>query len=408
MSSTRRRWLSAVATGLGVSLAVAACSGGGGASAGSETLQDAHHNEPETWLGKSDQGWAEDVTELSDGDLHINFHWASSLAGAADSVEAMGSGTSQIGLLFPVYAPGGFEVDAWIADLAFLSSPHPVIGDMQAWAASLEWALETPEKIEEFRERGVEPLLPHFEINANYYLACTEPVTSLDDARGKKVRVAGAAWAKEAEALGMATTETPPGEMFEALQRGVIDCSLNPFRDMVDFGLLDVANHITADDDQVFSGFNVALGVNKDWWDQQDTERKQAIWRSLQDYPGRQLQAAVGQDFVVPQQAEELGLELHNMSPDMRDALAGNQDKRIEEAIENAPAELEDPEAVIAAFQESMDRWYEIVHDELGYGDSIPASWEEIVESGMTVEDIDFGPWSERVWEEILEPRMPN
>lgn len=372
-------------------------------------LQNAHHNAPTTWLARSDQEWADEIAERSDGKIQIEFNWSSALAGPADSIEALGSGIAQIGLAFPVFAPGGFEVDAWISDLSFLSSPHPVIGDMQAWAASVEWGLNTPAKIEEFRNQGVEPLLPHIETNANYFLVCTEPVTSLADAQGKTVRVAGSAWTKEAEAIGMAPAQMPAGDMFEALQRGVIDCSLNPFRDMVDFGLLEAANQVTFDPEVSFSGFNFALAANKEWWDSQPLEARQLIWSSLRNYTERQLEAAVEQDFVLIEGADELGTEIHAMEADLREALVANQQERREAAVANAPAAVaDDAEEIVAAWEETMDRWFDIIHDELGYGEQIPPTWDEFVEAGMTIEDIDFGPWADRVWEDVLEPQMPS
>ena len=372
-------------------------------------LQNAHHNAPTTWLARTDQQWADDISDLTDGKIAIEFNWASSLAGPADSAEALGSGTSQIGLAFPVFAPGGFDVTTWISTLSFLNSPHPIIGDMQAWAASVEWGLSTPAQIAEFHARGIQPLLPHIETNATYYLACTSPVTTLADARGKSVRVAGAAWRAEAEALGMTPVQLPIGEVFEALQRGVIDCTLNPFRDLVDFGLLAAATEITFDPDQSFSGFNFSLATNKAWWDAQPVEARQIIWSTLGDYAERQMQAAITQDFVLLEQADALGLTIHAMQADFRSTLSANQEERLAAAVANAPAVIAaDAEAIVAEFQRLNDKWYDIIVNELGYGSQIPATWDEVIATGLSPADIDFGPWAQRVYEEIFAPRMPN
>ncbi|MCW4458650.1 TRAP transporter substrate-binding protein DctP [Microbacterium sp. MPKO10] len=382
-----------------------ACSSG----ASSNTAQYAHPNDPSTWLANADKEWAADVENATDGDVSINIHWSGALAAAPEAADAMGSGTSQIGILYPIYTPAKFPTWAWLSEYSFLSDPRPVIGDMQAYAAALEVSLNSDLLMDEYRDQGIEPILPLFEMNAGYHLVCTEPVTSLDDAKGKTVRTPGGPWERETTALGMAPTQMGVGEMYEALQRGVLDCSVNPLRDMVAFDLIEVATDITMDDEVGFTGFNAALGANGGWWDGLGAETQDEIWTTLKDYSERFVASGLGADLEIREKIDEYDVKIHEMDPDMREALKENQDQRMDAALSNAPdGSKEQYKELLTAYTEAMEKWDQIITDELGYGEKIPATWSEIIASDMTIDDIDFGPFSERLWDEVLEPAMPS
>lgn len=382
-----------------------ACSSG----ASSNTAQYAHPNDPSTWLAQADKEWAGDVEKATDGDVSIKIHWSGALAAAPEAADAMSSGTSQIGILYPIYTPSKFPTWAWLSEYSFLSDPRPMIGDMQAYAAALEVSLNSDLLMDEYRDQGIEPILPLFEMNAGYHLVCTEPVTSLDDAKGKTVRTPGGPWERETTALGMAPTQMGVGEMYEALQRGVLDCSVNPLRDMVAFDLIEVATDITMDDEVGFTGFNAALGANGDWWDGLDAETQDEIWSTLKGYSERFVSAGLGADLEIRDKIDEYDVKIHEMDSDLRDALNSNQDQRMESAISQAPkGSKKQHEELLTAYTEAMDKWGKIITDELGYGEQIPATWSEIIASDMTIDDVDFGPFSDRLWDEVLEPAMPS
>lgn len=384
---------------------VTACSSG----ASSNTAQYAHPNDPSTWLANADKEWADDVENATDGDVSINIHWSGALAAAPEAADAMSSGTSQIGILYPIYTPSKFPTWAWLSEYSFLSDPRPMIGDMQAYAAALEVSLNSDLLMEEYREQGIEPILPLFEMNAGYHLVCTEPVTSLDDAKGKTVRTPGGPWERETTALGMAPTQMGVGEMYEALQRGVLDCSVNPLRDMVAFDLIEVATDITMDDEVGFTGFNAALSANGDWWEGLGQETQDEIWTTLKDYSERFVSAGLGADLEIREEIDKYDVKIHEMDPDMREALKENQEQRMDSAMSDAPEGSENQqEELLTAYTEAMEKWEQIIADELGYGEKIPATWSEIIASDMTIDDIDFGPFSERLWDEVLEPAMPS
>lgn len=66
--------------------------------------------------------------------------------------------------------------------------------------------------------------LPLFARNAEVFLHSRKPVRTLADLQGLKIRTAGI-WLQLAKELGAATVTMPGGDIYEALQRGVIDAT---------------------------------------------------------------------------------------------------------------------------------------------------------------------------------------
>lgn len=387
-------------------MTVSACAGD---SDGGTTAQFAHPNDSTTWLAAADTEWAEAIQEDTDGEVEVNIHWAGALADAFDAPDAMGSGAADLGILFPMYSPSQFPAWNWLTEYAFESDTRPVIGDMQAYAAMLEISLQYPAFQDEFREQGIEPLLPMFEMNSGYYLLCNEPVTSVSDAEGNTVRTAGGPWEREARALGMAPTQIGAGEMYEALQRGTIDCSINPLRDMVSFDLLEVATDITMDSETMFTAFSANYSANQEWWDSLDEEVQDQLWETFGDHAGRFVESGLRDDFLIREASEEYGVTIHEMESDMRDAIEENQQERLDDALADAPSSLDgQEEEILEAYSEAMDKWEVIVAEELGYAGQVPETWQEVISSDLSIDDIDFDPFAERIWDEVLVNYVPS
>jgi len=59
----------------------------------------------------------------------------------------------------------------------------------------------------------------------NYGMLCTKPIRSLDDFKGKRIRTYGFAYPALVEALGGTPVSISTSEAYEALERGILDCT---------------------------------------------------------------------------------------------------------------------------------------------------------------------------------------
>ncbi|MCB1464086.1 MAG: TRAP transporter substrate-binding protein DctP [Nitratireductor sp.] len=78
---------------------------------------------------------------------------------------------------------------------------------------------------------------------------CRQPVKTLADLKGKKVRVGNLAQIKVFEALGVSAQTIPQEELYTALQTGVVDCALYPAKYAKFISLQEVTKYA------VYTGF---------------------------------------------------------------------------------------------------------------------------------------------------------
>jgi TRAP-type transport system periplasmic protein len=106
-----------------------------------------------------------------------------------------------------------------------------------------------------------------------------KPVEKLEDLKGMKVR-ATPSYESLAKALGMSTVSLPMGELYTALETGVVDGALLPSIGNVDYGLHKILRN------QVYPFFWFAsthlVNVNAKWFDNLPNDAKQIILTVVQ------------------------------------------------------------------------------------------------------------------------------
>ncbi len=78
----------------------------------------------------------------------------------------------------------------------------------------------------------------------SYVLQCAVPLGSTTDLEGKRIRAAGAYWARWAETVGAVPVSMSINETLEGLSQGVVDCTMSNTADFVNFGFIDVVKHV--------------------------------------------------------------------------------------------------------------------------------------------------------------------
>ncbi|MGB3742097.1 MAG: TRAP transporter substrate-binding protein DctP [Castellaniella sp.] len=164
------------------------------------------------------QWFADQVAARTDGKVTIKVMWGGSAAAQREIPDALSSGVGQIGdVVMPYY------MDKFVLNNAFgFFIPQPLntkqLGDMMA-----KWHSEYPQFDQEMAKYnlkvvGYRPL-------ESYGLLCTKPVHKLSDLTGKRIRSYGTAYPPLIEALKATPVTVSTTEAYQALQRGIIDCT---------------------------------------------------------------------------------------------------------------------------------------------------------------------------------------
>lgn len=204
-----------------------------------KTLLRLNHQFPAAAAGsKIDQWWADEVKKATGGEVEIQIFWSNALGKPKENLTLLGSGAIDAAGMSAGYFP---------AQLPFFAAPNSLPMALDSICQSSALMKAFMEKIPAFAEEGKRnKIVPVFFHLLNPYLLVTrDPVSKLDDLKGKKIRT----WGEDMPRLVKAAGGTPVTiflpELYENLQRGVIDGC--PFS--VDFiktyKIYEVAKYVT-------------------------------------------------------------------------------------------------------------------------------------------------------------------
>jgi TRAP-type C4-dicarboxylate transport system substrate-binding protein len=352
--------------------------------------------------GQAFRVFAEHVTRASGGRITFDFFWNSSLLAVADVPPGIGAGIADLGFILPGLAPEFTPIVDWIQGLGSAYDPSFPVGTLQAVGAQAEVLLDNAAVQEEFHALNLQLLTP-LATTQFFDATCTKPVRTLADAKGTTIRTATPTHVAEVKALGMVPVNLVASEMFESLQRGIVDCVVLWPPIGIPLSIWDVAKDYTPIQ---FSGFNgYYMVINRDVWDGFPPVARQIIWDEVAVYVRTYLDASLAFYRRWGTEGPRKGLTFHSPSPDLAATLRGYQDRRVATMASTAPRSVANPQALVDAYLGALAKWRGIVVDDLGY----PVFDDS---AGMTSESlsrvVDLGMFQTAIAERIYEPRRPR
>ena len=207
------------------------------APAAAETLKVSHylpavHGIHTDFIGP----WTEAVSACTDGELTFEiFPAGSQLGNVARQQEQVMAGVVDIAHGLHGIPRGRFPRTSLI-DLPFLT-------DDAGAASHALWALyEDGTLADEYKGLKVLALHAH---NGGLLHTADKKVETMEDMKGLRIRTPSPAISEMLSYVGATPQGLPPGEVYENLQRGVIDGTVFPWDPMKSFGLIEVTqNHL--------------------------------------------------------------------------------------------------------------------------------------------------------------------
>lgn len=209
-----------------------------GQPASAQTTLVANSQWPETHTGSQvDKWWAREIERRTDGEVKINLFFGEALGKAGENLNLLKDGAIDIAMMSPGYFPG---------ELPFHAAPNSIPMSMTKLEHATELMrrlkAEVPAFRQEAKRHGSKTLFFHH-LNP-YKLVCTEPAKSLADLEGRKLRTWGKDMPRLAEAAGMTPVTLKLPELYEALDRGAVDCIPFSVDLMANYKIYEVAKHV--------------------------------------------------------------------------------------------------------------------------------------------------------------------
>ena len=207
------------------------------------TLVMAEVNPLTTIVGQTDQFFAEKVEELTGGSVKIDLQAAGVLGSENDVLDAIANGDDSI----DISRISAFALTTYGCQKAsLLSIPYTWTGRDHFWAfADSELAAEF---LNEPQEIGL-PLRGIFYGEEGFrHFFTREPVTGIKDLAGLKLRVSNdPVMVGMVNGLGASATPIAFGELYSALQTGVVDGAEQPIANYKANAFPEVANNLILD-----------------------------------------------------------------------------------------------------------------------------------------------------------------
>lgn len=185
------------------------------------------------------------IEEYSGGKITFDVTYANGIvSNILEWDDGLLDGRLDIAFFYPQYDPAEYPVNNLYADVGVLRDPRAITGFYAAEIWMQEVGLGTPEVVAEYIDRGILPL-QILSPDGPMIMFCTEPVTTLADMQGKQIRASSPTLARQINELGGVGVSMPYPEVYEALQRGILDCLVGSHALAVTTGTLEVAPYIT-------------------------------------------------------------------------------------------------------------------------------------------------------------------
>lgn len=206
----------------------------------------------------------DELQKKSNGRIEVKLGtWAERQIGGPEVLRLVRSGQLDIGGS-PFSTVSG---DVPFLDAADLSGLNPTVDQARRAADAI-----VPASNKELEKVGLK-IIGHYTYSAQVFW-CKRPVSSLDDLKGRKVRTIGGSMNDLVGALGMQPVGLPFGEVYAALERGVVDCAVTGAGSGNAAKWFEVANGLYA----LPVGWSVAAYyTNLNWWNKLDPQLRTMI-----------------------------------------------------------------------------------------------------------------------------------
>jgi len=181
--------------------------------------------------------WAEKVRERTNGEIDFDVFLGGVLLGGRASLTGTADGVAQVAYHAGTYTPSELPITNIISELAFLTDNFYALA-----AAATIMGFDHPAMLEEYKKNGV--VFGGGYGTPIYYLICNKPITTVEDVVGKRVRMPGGIWDRWGTAMGAVSVNVPSSEIYTGLDRGTLDCGVNPLDSLLSRSYWDVAKYV--------------------------------------------------------------------------------------------------------------------------------------------------------------------
>jgi TRAP-type C4-dicarboxylate transport system substrate-binding protein len=352
--------------------------------------------------GKNVESYLDAVTEWSGGKITFDVSYANAVAPPTEVDDALLDGRLDLGQVLPLYEPSDYPANAALVEATFVSDQSAVAGTLQSNAWPNEVAFRTPEILAEYEDQGIKLMVPQYNSGVNV-LFCREPKRDLAATNGMQAASGGQAQSAEITALGGSPVSVAYPELFESLQRGVVDCTVSSLTVGVLGGFVETAPHITIDPSAGFAMAPGGMAISQTAWDALPLVAQQLMWDRLDVFLSSNIVDKIWPNTVdAVKQAKAADGSIGAFEPDAQRAINDANDSMLRELSERDA--VGDSAAFVDNVEGAARRWLAAV-DELGITGDVP--YDEF-DTWYTADKVDVDAYVKKVYEDVFLEYRPS
>lgn len=290
--------------------------------------------------------WLQQIEKVTEGRVKVEIP-PKGVGSVAGQYDVVADGLADISFIVTAYTPGRFPLTDGL-ELPFMSDDP--VKRCNAFSDAYDKYLEPMDIFKEVK------VLSFFCTSVAHFAMTKEPITSIDQFHGKKIRTSGTMVSEIIKLLDAVPITKPTPEIYELASGGVIDGAVFPIDPIPSFRLESVLKKITFIPGGLSGTVNL-IPVNKAKWDKISPEDQKAIM----EISGKALANAAG---VAAQNEAEKALAVINAAggevimandqliADMKVRVAPLKEAWIQKAKELGMA---DPEGMLKLVEDSSN-----------------------------------------------------
>lgn len=353
---------------------------------------------PNSAIATSNAAFAEEVESRSGGRITVETHFGHPIADHTEVFDALADGRVDVSYTNPAYEPDLFPAFDELVSITSSLPESPVVGELVAIAALTELAWSSEQISEEFAAQGLFPLVPVNPPGA-YFSLCSQPGGSPEDWQGRQVRIGSTVHNDLVSAMGGTPVSLDYLETYEALQRGIIDCTMIVMNAAVESGYFDIAPNMQFTGGEAMPRvFGSMLAGSK--VENMPTPYQQIIFDAWQvsHYDG--ISRVPEDNFNAVSLAKEQGGEIERFDEGVLDLIADNRRSSMDKAVASGGV----GDSVDTRMADVVEDWERIVTD-LGYEDGGTLA---DMDEWFDPEAFDSQPYVDRLYEEVISRHRPS
>lgn len=318
-----------------------------------ETLRHSFGMASPGGLRDGTEAWAKYVEEHTDGAIKIKV-FAGSLLNFAETFTGLRDGIADSGFVVPAYHRAELPYANLLSDMG-TAGVDPVA---MAGAAN-EYALNCAVCLKEYNDQG--QVFLGTVVTGPYYMYSPEPISSLADFQGSKIRGFGP-FGRWLDAMGASAVVIGATDIYENMSQGHIDGNIHTLETLDTLSLGEVANYALNQPIAVFTG-NTMFNVSQMTWDGLSPEAKRAMVDGVALGTAIATIDSVNQARNILANPSAHGVEVLEPADDVKERSAAFRVSDMDSviALNRDKYGLADAEEHVAQFLALVEKWEALV-----------------------------------------------